>query len=117
MNVVLCDPDEGALTAVQAHIRQAWPTLRALYAVTDAIPWDALTLDPNLESAVANADFIQENAPEREDFKIDLFSRIDAVAPAQTTIASSTSGLLISRPQSRRKIEQDTGRARQCEYM
>src|SRR5262249_54013958 len=35
--------------------------------------------------------------PEREDVKIELFKEIDGAAPAQTVIASSSSGLLISR--------------------
>src|SRR3546814_13148763 len=96
MNVVLCDPDEGALTAEQAHIRQAWPTLRALYAVTDAIPWDALTLDPNLESAEANADFIQEKAPERADFITHLVCPHDDVGTAMTILSPRTKGLPIN---------------------
>jgi 3-hydroxyacyl-CoA dehydrogenase len=43
---------------------------------------------------------VQENGPEREDFKIDLFRRMDAVLPAHVILASSSSGLLISRVQS-----------------
>jgi carnitine 3-dehydrogenase len=46
------------------------------------------------------AEFVQENGPEREDIKIDLFSRMDAVLPEQVVLASSSSGLLMSRVQS-----------------
>jgi 3-hydroxyacyl-CoA dehydrogenase len=46
---------------------------------------------------VRGARFVQENGPEREDAKIALFAAIDAAAPPETVIASSSSGLLISR--------------------
>ena len=49
---------------------------------------------------MAGADYIQENAPEVEALKIELHSRIDAVADARVVIASSSSGLLPSRIQS-----------------
>jgi 3-hydroxyacyl-CoA dehydrogenase len=48
---------------------------------------------------VAEADFVQENAPEREPVKQALLARIDAVLPSEVIIASSSSGLLISRLQ------------------
>ncbi len=43
---------------------------------------------------------MQENGPERMDFKIDLFRRMDAAAPPDTILASSSSGLAISGVQS-----------------
>ena len=49
---------------------------------------------------MAEADFIQENAPEAEDLKIALHGRIDAAAGPRVVIASSSSGLLPSRIQS-----------------
>jgi 3-hydroxyacyl-CoA dehydrogenase len=51
------------------------------------------------EAAASGADFVQENAPEREDAKIPLLHRLDAVLPPEVVIASSSSGLLISRLQ------------------
>ena len=42
---------------------------------------------------MAGADFVQENAPEREALKQDLLARIDAANP-DAIVASSTSGLL-----------------------
>ena len=36
-----------------------------------------------IETAVAEADFVQENAPEREDLKRKLHARIDAAAPSR----------------------------------
>src|SRR5205823_6823627 len=46
-----------------------------------------------------SADFVQESAPEREAVKQALLARIDAVLPADIIIASSSSGLLMSRLQ------------------
>ena len=51
------------------------------------------------ESAVEGVDFVQERAPEREEIKQPLLARIDAVLPPEIVIASSSSGLLISRLQ------------------
>ena len=56
------------------------------------------TLD--LKEAVANADLIQENGPERKDFKVKLFADMDAAAPKDSIIASSSSGLTMSVMQS-----------------
>ena len=55
----------------------------------------------SLAEAVANADFIQENAPEREEIKQGLLAEIDKAAKPGAIIASSTSGLLPSRLQAR----------------
>src|SRR4029079_7192181 len=39
------------------------------------------------------ADFVQENGPERPDFKIKLFAEMDSAAPVDSIIASSSSGI------------------------
>jgi len=51
----------------------------------------------NPAAAAEGAAFVQESGPEREDVKIELFAAIDGAAPADSVIASSSSGLLISR--------------------
>ena len=43
-----------------------------------------------------DAEFIQESGPEREDVKLALFKEIDAAAPPQSVIASSSSGFMVS---------------------
>lgn len=50
----------------------------------------------NLKDAVADVDFIQENAPERLDVKQKLYKGITSYCPEKTLIASSSSGLKIS---------------------
>lgn len=49
-----------------------------------------------LESAVADAAFVQENAPERIALKRAVLAEIDAAAPPEAIIASSSSALLVS---------------------
>ncbi|GAA1873392.1 3-hydroxyacyl-CoA dehydrogenase NAD-binding domain-containing protein [Brevibacterium marinum] len=53
---------------------------------------DELTFAPSLAEAVADADFVQENGPERLEVKQAMLAEIDAAAPASAVIASSTSG-------------------------
>jgi 3-hydroxyacyl-CoA dehydrogenase len=52
----------------------------------------ARPLHDSIEDCVAEADFVQENGPEREDIKRETYRRMDAVAPADVILASSTSG-------------------------
>ncbi|MDR3398063.1 MAG: 3-hydroxyacyl-CoA dehydrogenase NAD-binding domain-containing protein [Pandoraea sp.] len=93
------DPAPGArerlLEAVDAH----WPTLIRIGLSSDASR-DALTFHDTLDAALAGADFVQESGPEREDLKQDLFRKMDAALPPSVVIASSSSGLLMSRVQS-----------------
>ena len=51
-------------------------------------------------TAVAGADFVQENGPERIDFKKKLYRQLDELLPADVIIASSSSGLTMSEIQS-----------------
>jgi hypothetical protein len=53
-----------------------------------------------MKEAVAGADLVQENGPERKDFKIKLFADMDSAAPKDSIIASSSSGLTMSVMQS-----------------
>lgn len=55
-------------------------------------PLDNLTFAPSLAEAVAGADFVQENGPERLEVKQSMLAEIDAAAPESAIIASSTSG-------------------------
>jgi 3-hydroxyacyl-CoA dehydrogenase len=55
-----------------------------------------LTFVATPEEAVAGADFVQENGPERLDIKQDIYRRIDGAARPEVVLASSSSGLLIS---------------------
>jgi 3-hydroxyacyl-CoA dehydrogenase len=53
-----------------------------------------------MSAAVKNADFVQENGPERIDFKQKLYRQLDELLSANVIIASSSSGLTMSEIQS-----------------
>jgi 3-hydroxyacyl-CoA dehydrogenase len=97
--VAASDPAPDAEAFLRRFVAEAWPTLVALGAVVTDATQDALNFHREPEDAVAGADFVQENAPEREEIKRPLLGRIDAVLPPSVVIASSSSGLLISRLQ------------------
>jgi 3-hydroxyacyl-CoA dehydrogenase len=101
LQVTVSDPLPDAGSGLRTLIGQAWNTLVALGVAPQDVPWSSLDLQPDLATAVAQADFVQENAPEREALKTDLFARMDEAAPPDAILASSSSGLLMSRLQSR----------------
>ena len=91
------DPAPEAEVQLRRFIDAAWPVLARLGPIAATPPHHLLTFCADAETAVAAADFVQENAPEREPVKQEMLARIDAVLPPERVIASSSSGLLISR--------------------
>ena len=61
---------------------------------------DHLRFTTDMKEAVAGADLVQENGPERKDFKVKLLAEMDAAAPKDSIVASSSSGLTMSVMQS-----------------
>ncbi|MDQ0503341.1 3-hydroxyacyl-CoA dehydrogenase NAD-binding domain-containing protein [Xanthobacter agilis] len=95
LDVVVSDPAPGAEGHTQHLIDGAWPVLQALgTAQGDPRGW---RFEPDPVKAVEGVDFVQENAPERYEVKRKLLPLIDAVLPREVVIASSSSGLLVSR--------------------
>lgn len=56
-----------------------------------------ISLTDDLEHALVGATYVQECGPEDPDAKRALFAELDHLAPPETIIASSTSGILVSR--------------------
>ena len=98
LDVVASDPAPGAEERLRAAVQNAWPAVRRLVRGAPETP-DALRFEPDLATAVGQADFVQESAPEREDLKRKLHAAMDAAARPEVVIASSSSGLLPSRIQ------------------
>jgi 3-hydroxyacyl-CoA dehydrogenase len=98
LEVRVWDPRPKAEDYVRRYVADAWPAMARLGMVTDASP-DALRFHATAEDAVAHADFVQENAPERLAVKRDLLARIDTVLQEHAILASSTSGLIMSEMQ------------------
>ena len=98
-DVSVSDPVATA-DAVKRAVAAAWPALESLGLAPDASP-DRMRFTGDPLAALEGAVFVQENGPEDEALKIELFARLDAALPAETIVASSSSGLLMSRIQSR----------------
>ena len=56
-----------------------------------------------MNEALSQADLVQENGPERPDFKMKLYSDMDDVTPVDSLLASSSSGITPSVIQSKCK--------------
>ncbi|MFD3948700.1 3-hydroxyacyl-CoA dehydrogenase NAD-binding domain-containing protein [Streptomyces albidoflavus] len=90
-DVTAWDPAPDAAQKLRRLVDGAWPALTSLGLAEGASP-DRLTVTETLEQAVAEAEFVQESAPEKLDLKRDLLTRLDAATPPGVVIASSTSG-------------------------
>ncbi len=95
ITVRVWDPRPEAEGYVRRYIAGAWQAMSRLGMAAEASP-DAWRFFTTPEDAVAEADFVQENAPERLPVKRDLLARIDNVLRPDAVLASSTSGLLMS---------------------
>ncbi len=95
LDVIAWDPGTDWQDKLSAALENAWPALCKLGLYPGA-SLERLRYAGSLDEACTVADFIQESAPERLDLKRRLHARIDASAPVEVIIASSTSGLLPS---------------------
>ena len=91
------DPSPNAEAFARRFIGNAWPTLEKLGRVVKGASQERITFHATPAAACKGANFVQESGPEREDLKIEVFAAIDAATPKDVVIASSSSGLLISR--------------------
>ena len=99
LDVVATDPAPNAETNLRKYIDAAWPALTAM-GLSPTTSRERLSFAPEMKDAVSEADLVQENGPERPDFKIKLFADIDSATPPDSIIASSSSGITMSVMQS-----------------
>src|SRR5580658_2096030 len=99
LQVAATDVAPDAEAALKRFVEGAWPTLKRLGLSTGA-SLSKLLFTADLATAVKGADLVQENGPERIDFKKKLYGQLDELLPADTIIASSSSGLTMSEIQS-----------------
>ena len=95
LDVVATDIAPGAEERLRQYINEAWPALETL-GLREGASRDRLSFNADLHSAIQGADLIQENGPERIDFKRTLYRDLDQQLPAEVIIASSSSGLTMS---------------------
>jgi 3-hydroxyacyl-CoA dehydrogenase len=99
LDVIATDIAPDAETSLRRFVKAAWPALERLGLAAGA-SHSRLTFTADLPSAVRAADFVQENGPERIDFKQKLYRQLDELLAADVIIASSSSGLTTSEIQS-----------------
>ena len=97
--VVATDPAPNAEANLRKYVDSAWPVL-ARAGLSAGASRERLTFTTNMSEALANADLVQENAPERPDFKIKLFAEMDQAAPPDAILASSSSTITMDVSQS-----------------
>src|SRR3954467_12451203 len=89
LEVVATDIAPDAEAALRRFVEAAWPALERLGLAPGASQTN-LTFTADLPAAVLSADFVQENGPERIDFKKKLYRQLDGLLPADVIIASSS---------------------------
>jgi carnitine 3-dehydrogenase len=90
VTVYLHEPGEES--SLRSLIDTAWLSLESL-GLAEGASLDNLRCTSDLADAVADAEFVQESAPEELQLKQALYAKLGRLVPASVVIASSTSGL------------------------
>ncbi len=96
--VVAWDPDPAAEQRLTHLVDAAWPALTEL-GLAEGASRTHLSFEPDLGRACAQADLVQESAPEDLTLKRRLLRDLDAATPADVVISSSTSGYAMTEMQ------------------
>jgi 3-hydroxyacyl-CoA dehydrogenase len=99
LDVVATDVAPNAEAALRRFVETAWPALKRL-GLAPGASQSNLKFAPSIEEGVVSTDLVQENGPERIDFKKKLYGQLDDLLPPDVIIASSSSGLTMSEIQS-----------------
>jgi carnitine 3-dehydrogenase len=91
-DVVATDPAPKAEANLREYIDEAWKDLTSI-GLSKGASRDRLRFTTNMKEALSDADLVQENGPERPDFKIKLYAEMEEVAPVDSLFASSSSGI------------------------
>ena len=95
LHVAASDPAPNAEASLKKFIESAWPALKRM-GLAPGASQSNLRFTPDLAQAVVGADLVQENGPERMEFKQKLYGQLDELLPPEAIIASSSSGLIMS---------------------
>src|SRR5712672_1550897 len=99
-DVIATDPAPNAEANLRKYIDEAWKDLTTI-GLSEGASRDRLTFTTDMKQALSKADLVQENGPERPDFKMKLFADMDDATPLDSLIASSSSGITPSVMQSK----------------
>src|ERR1700688_1705838 len=100
LDVIATDPAPNAEANLRKYVDEAW-TLLSSVGLKPGASRDRLAFTTDMKQALSNADLVQENGPERPDFKMKLFADMDEATPPDSLIASSSSGITPSVMQSK----------------
>ena len=95
LQVIATDISPNAEASLRKFVDTAWPALRRL-GLAPGASQSNLKFTADLAQALASVDLVQENGPERIDFKQKLYGQLDELLPSDVIIASSSSGLTMS---------------------
>ena len=95
LEVVATDVAPNAEASLKRFVDSAWPAVKRL-GLAPGASQAKLSFASDLAAAVKGADLVQENGPERIEFKQKLYGQLDELLPADVIIASSSSGLTMS---------------------
>jgi 3-hydroxyacyl-CoA dehydrogenase len=95
LDVIATDIAPNAEASLKRFVEAAWPALKRL-GLAPGASLSRLSFTADLVAAVKGADLVQENGPERIDFKRKLYGQLDELLPPEVIIASSSSGLTMS---------------------
>jgi 3-hydroxyacyl-CoA dehydrogenase len=99
LQVVATDIAPNAEASLTKFVENAWPALKRL-GLSPGASQSNLKFTAALPQAIVDTDLVQENGPERIDFKQKLYGQLDELLPPDVIIASSSSGLKMSEIQS-----------------
>jgi 3-hydroxyacyl-CoA dehydrogenase len=106
-DVVATDPAPSAEANLRKYVEDYWGPLTKA-GLSPGASIDRLTFASSMQDALGEADFVQENGPERPDFKKKLSADMDAIARPDVILASSSSGLTMD------VIQADCKRPERC---
>src|ERR1700675_3006549 len=91
-DVIVTDPGPNAEANLRKYIDEAWKDLTNV-GLSKGASRDRLSFTADMSKALSQADLVQENGPERPDFKMKLYADMDEVTPVDFLLASSSSGI------------------------
>src|SRR3954452_16994347 len=77
-DVVASDPAPNAEANLRKYIDEAWTELTTI-GLSQGASRERLSFTTTMQEALSQADLVQENAPERPDFKMKLYVEMDEV--------------------------------------
>ncbi len=92
LDVMATDPAPDAENKLKKYVQDSWKQLTAKGLAPKA-SLDRLHFTADMKEALSKADLVQENGPEKPEFKTKLFAEMDEATPPDSILASSSSGV------------------------